>query len=95
MSVLHYVALIDGSPQAFGVVFPDLPGCTSGGWDFDEATSNAVEAVRLWIEDARADGEDIPAPRSMEQLCAEPGTAAALAAGAAYELIAAMQQNPA
>ena len=56
----RYVAIVDGSPGAYGVVVPDLAGCTSGGATIDEALRNAVEAVTLWVEDARADGEKIP-----------------------------------
>jgi predicted RNase H-like HicB family nuclease len=62
-------------------VVPDLPGCTSGGESVDEALRNAVDAVTLWVEDARADGEKIPKPRSAERLRADPEVAAALAHG--------------
>jgi predicted RNase H-like HicB family nuclease len=77
----RYVAIVDGKPGAFGVVIPDLPGCTSGGDTVDEALRNAVEAVTLWVEDARADGEKIPKPRSAEKLRADTNVAAALADG--------------
>jgi hypothetical protein len=42
---------------------------------------NAAEAVTLWIEDALADGEKIPKPRSAEKLRNDPAVAAALAKG--------------
>jgi hypothetical protein len=42
----------------------------------------AAEAVTLWIEDALADGEKIPNPRSAEKLRNDPAVAAALAEGA-------------
>jgi predicted RNase H-like HicB family nuclease len=77
----RYVAVVDGKPGAFGVVVPDLPGCTSGGETVDEALHNAVEAVTLWVEDARAEGEKIPKPRLAEKLRADPEVAAALARG--------------
>jgi predicted RNase H-like HicB family nuclease len=75
------VAVVDGKPGAFGVVIPDLPGCTSGGASIDAALRNAVEAVTLWVEDAHADGEKIPKPRSAERLRADPEVAAVLARG--------------
>src|SRR6186997_1486457 len=78
---MRYVAIVDGSPGAYGVVVPDLPGCTSGGPTIDDALRNAVEAVTLWVEDARADGEKIPPPRTAERLRDDPGVAAALADG--------------
>ena len=77
----RYVAIVDGKPGAFGVVVPDLPGCTSGGRTIDNALRNAVEAVTLWVEDARADGEQIPKPRSAEKLRKDPEVAIALAHG--------------
>ncbi|MGA9320782.1 MAG: type II toxin-antitoxin system HicB family antitoxin [Xanthobacteraceae bacterium] len=77
----RYVAIIDGRPGAFGVVIPDLPGCTSGGRTVDDALRNAVEAVTLWVEDARADGEQVPKPRSADKLRKDPEVAAALARG--------------
>jgi len=81
----RYIALIDGKPGAYGVVVPDLPGCTSGGKTIDVALRNAVEAVRLWAEDARADGEALPRPRSIEQIRRE--VAPALAEGAALVVV--------
>ena len=77
-----YVALIDGESGAFGVVVPDLPGCASAGGTVEEALRNAAEAVRLWRDDARADGEAIPEPRAIEDLRRDPEIAATLASGA-------------
>jgi len=83
----QYVALIDGRQGAYGVVVPDLPGCTSAGDTIDEARRNAIEAVRLWIEDVEADGEELPRPRTLEVLRADPEVAAALAEGAALTIV--------
>jgi predicted RNase H-like HicB family nuclease len=77
----RYVAIVDGTPGAYGVIVPDLPGCTSGGATIDDALRNAMEAVTLWVEDARADGEKIPKARPAEKLRADPGVAATLADG--------------
>ncbi|HZZ62116.1 MAG TPA: type II toxin-antitoxin system HicB family antitoxin [Roseiarcus sp.] len=77
-----YLALIDGESGAFGVVVPDLPGCTSAGGTVEDALRNAAEAVRLWRDDARADGEVVPGPRAIEDLRRDPEIAAALADGA-------------
>src|ERR1700687_3868846 len=43
---MRYIALVDGNAGAYGVVVPDLPGCTSAGPTTDEALRTAVEAVR-------------------------------------------------
>src|SRR5664280_2466068 len=84
---MRYIALVDGNAGAYGVVVPDLPGCTSAGPTTDEALRTAVEAVRLWVEDAIDDGEALPRPRSVEALRADPEIAAALAAGAVLGMV--------
>ncbi len=84
---MRYIALVDGKVGAYGVVVPDLPGCTSAGSTTDEALRNAVEAVRLWVEDALDDGEVLPRPRSVEALRADLDIAAALKEGAALAIV--------
>ena len=46
----------------YSVYAPDLSGCVSWGETRDVAIENIREAIELWIESARADGEDIPPP---------------------------------
>ena len=83
----RYVALVDGLPGAYGVVVPDLPGCTSGGKTIDLALQNAVEAVRLWAEDAIADGEALPKAQDAETLRANPEITRAIQEGAVLAYI--------
>ena len=83
----RYIALVDGKPGAYGVVVPDLPGCTSGGKTVDAALRNAVEAVRLWAEDARAEGETMPRARTIEVIRRDGEVAAALAEGAVLAVV--------
>jgi predicted RNase H-like HicB family nuclease len=46
-----YIAIISKEPgSAWGVHFPDLPGCTSAGATMGEALENAGKALRLWAE---------------------------------------------
>ncbi len=83
----RYIALIDGKKGAYGVVVPDLPGCTSAGKTLDDAHRNAIEAVRLWVDDANGSGEELPRPRTLEALRADPAVAAALAEGAVITIV--------
>jgi len=54
---------------AWGVVVPDLPGCFSAADSgLDEAIDNAREAMALWLEEAIAQGQQIPAPSSISEL---------------------------
>jgi predicted RNase H-like HicB family nuclease len=44
----------------FTVTVPALAGCLTYGATFEEAVSNAREAILLCIEDLQARGEEIP-----------------------------------
>jgi hypothetical protein len=46
-----------------------------------------MEAVRLWAEDAIADGQELPQPRSAESLRADPEVAAAIIEGSALAIV--------
>ena len=46
--------------EAFGVHFPDIPGCFSAGDTLDEAVANAKEALEGFFELCSDDGEVIP-----------------------------------
>ncbi len=68
----HYVALIHKDQGSdFGIMFPDFPGCISVGATMDEAIRNGTEALAFHVEGMRADGEDIPAARPLEQIKAD------------------------
>ena len=49
---MHYVAVIDKDPgSAYGIQFPEVPGCFSAADSFDDIVPNAVEALSLFFED--------------------------------------------
>ena len=55
----HYVAIVEEEEgKAFGVWFPDLPGCVSAGDTLDEAMLNAAEALELWAGAMIESGQD-------------------------------------
>jgi predicted RNase H-like HicB family nuclease len=78
----RYIALIDGRAGAYGVVFPDLPGCTAMGKTMDDALAHAAEALRDWAEITEENGDKIPRPRALEALRRDPDVKAALTSGA-------------
>jgi predicted RNase H-like HicB family nuclease len=78
----RHIALIDGKAGAYGVVFPDLPGCTAMGKTIEQAISNAAEALRDWIEAKEEHSETPPAPQPIEKLRRNPDVAEAIAGGA-------------
>jgi predicted RNase H-like HicB family nuclease len=78
----RYIALIDGKAGAYGVVFPDLPGCAAMSKTVEQAISNAGEALRDWIGVKEDHGESPPVPQPIEKLRRNPDVAAAIAGGA-------------
>lgn len=62
-----YFALVHkDADSAYGVTFPDLPGCFSAADQMEDVLPNACEALELWFEDA----DDVD-PRSMEVIATE------------------------
>ncbi|SEM23212.1 type II toxin-antitoxin system HicB family antitoxin [Bradyrhizobium sp. OK095] len=70
----HYIAIIEdaGPDDAVGVWFPDLPGCVSGGDDVDEALESAPEAIAFYAQELTEDGRELPPPRTLAELEADP-----------------------
>src|SRR5258705_8927480 len=60
----RYVALIDGKPGAYGVIFPDLPGCTAMGKTIDK-DGGAASAL------ASTSGANVVASRTRSPPAAE------------------------
>ncbi len=78
---MHYVAVIDKDPgSAYGVRFPEVPGCYSAADSFDDIVPNAIEALSLFFED----GEPAP-PRGIEAVREE--VAGSIAEGAVLMMI--------
>lgn len=47
-----YRAVLDkDADSAFGVTFPDLPGCFSAADTVEDIIPNSLEALSLWFED--------------------------------------------
>jgi len=79
---MRYYALIDGGPGAYGVVFPDLPGCTAMGATVEQTMAAASEALADWVSTVESIGRPVPRPKSADDLRRDPEVADALAQGA-------------
>ena len=79
-----YPVLIDGERGAFGVTFPDLPGCTAMGETVEAALVSAASAAREWARVVTANGELVPGPRTVAELHQEADVLAELNAGAMF-----------
>ncbi|HJO85330.1 MAG TPA: type II toxin-antitoxin system HicB family antitoxin [Rhodospirillales bacterium] len=77
---MDYIALLRKETDTdYGVDFPDLPGCITAGSTLDEAKEIAAEAIAFHIEGLIEDGEDIPAPSSLEEIMADKANKEAVA----------------
>ena len=61
----HYSIHIQWSDrdQAYIANVPELPGCKTHGETYNEALSNILDVIELWIEAAEEAGERIPLPQ--------------------------------
>ncbi len=63
-----YPVVIHKDPDSdYGATVPDLPGCFSAGDSTEEALGNVSEAIECHIEGILIDGEELPAPRCIEE----------------------------
>jgi predicted RNase H-like HicB family nuclease len=66
--MVHYVGILDGSVDVWGLRIPDAPGCHGGGSTPDEAIADATSALREWQEARTVSRESLPTPRSVTQI---------------------------
>lgn len=82
-----YIAIVHKEENsAYGMSFPDAPGCFSAADEIDDLFAMASEALELWGEGMREEGLDIPEPRDFDMLRTNPKWAEAF--GAAELVIA-------
>lgn len=74
--MLHYYAIVHhDEDSAFGLTFPDLPGCFSASDTLEGVIPNGIEALDSWFADT-----DVVAPSDLATIAA--GAAEDLANGA-------------
>ena len=54
--------------SAYGIIFPDAPGCFSAADTLDDLFAMADEALELWIETKLEDPTEIPSPRDLSAI---------------------------
>ena len=63
MMIVYHAVVHKDEDSAWGVHFPDLPGCFSAADDLADVQANASEAVMLYLE-----GEKAPEPSAIEKI---------------------------
>ena len=61
----HYSMILEWDPRSdiYIATVPELPGCRTHGATLEEAVKNGRDALELWVDAAREDGDPIPRPR--------------------------------
>jgi predicted RNase H-like HicB family nuclease len=65
------VILEPNESGGYTAIVPLLPGCISEGDTKAEALANIKEAIELYLESLRADGEPIPSEEDVEEALVE------------------------
>ncbi len=89
----RYTALIDGTVGAYGVVFPDLPGCAAMGATVEEALFNAADAMRDWVSVTVENGGKVPPPRPLDKVRLVTEVVEALAEGSSLASVALVRET--
>jgi predicted RNase H-like HicB family nuclease len=66
----HFVGILDGATDVWGVRVPDLPGCHAGGNTVDAAIADAIAAAREWAAHRSAKALEMPVARTIGELIA-------------------------
>ncbi len=68
-----YIVIVHKDPEsAYGMTFPDAPGCFSAADELDDLFANAAEALELWTEGMQEDKLPVPEPRELSELRKDP-----------------------
>jgi len=68
-----YLVIVHKDPNsAYGMSFPDAPGCFSAADEMNDLFANAQEALDGWLEVMLEDGLSVPKTRDYEEIKADP-----------------------
>lgn len=80
----RYIGMVDGKPGAFGLVFPDAPGCVAMGRTIDELLIEGAEVLTDWMGYELDQRGKLPKARTPEQLRKDSEVREALASGSIF-----------
>lgn len=88
MATKYYLGIVEkDADSAFGIWFPDMPGCFPAADEFDDLPRVAAELLRLHVEALESNGRDVPDPRPIAEVMADKEARRSLKAGATTMLV--------
>lgn len=67
----YFAVVHKDEESAYGVSWPDLPGCTSAADSLGEVDAMAREALHFHLEGMREDGEALPPAKGFDEVYSE------------------------
>lgn len=58
----EYIVIFEQAGSNYSAYVPDLPGCISTGKTIEDTEINIKEAIELYVDTLRDDGQPIPQP---------------------------------
>ena len=84
----QYLGVIEKDREsAYGIWFPDMPGCFPAADELYDLPRIAEEALRQHVEALASNGRDVPLPRSAPDVMRDKHVRDALRAGATTMLV--------
>jgi predicted RNase H-like HicB family nuclease len=88
MATKYYLGVVEKDPEsAYGIWFPDMPGCFPATDEFDDLPRGAAELLRLHVEALESHGLAVPEPRPIAEVMADKEVRRSLKAGATTMLV--------
>lgn len=61
---MKYLTIIEKAGENYSAYVPDLPGCIAAADTFEETERLIREGIAIYIEELRAAGQPVPAPKT-------------------------------
>lgn len=88
MTTKYYLGVVEkDADSAYGMWFPDMPGCFPAADAFDDLPRAAAEVLRQHVEALESNGRVVLAPRSMADVMSDRDVRRAIKSGATTMLI--------
>jgi predicted RNase H-like HicB family nuclease len=88
MTTMYYLGIVEkDADSAWGMWFPDMPGCFPASDEFDDFPRVAAEVLRQHVEALASNGRAVPSPRSLADAMGDKEVRRSLKAGATTMLV--------
>jgi len=84
----YYLGVVEKeADSAFGMWFPDMPGCFPAADDFNDLPRIAAETLRQHVEALESNGRPVPAPRPVAEVMTDKDVRRSVRNGATTMLV--------